>query len=49
MGDICLGAYATLLEAQGAMGLRTEPVEELQIFEDGDTDHPHRVWWSRAE
>lgn len=45
--DICLGAYATLEEAESAKALRSEPQDELTIREDGDVAHPFRIWWSR--
>jgi hypothetical protein len=47
MGDICLGAYATLQDAEDAKAARPEPVEELSVVEDGDAETPFRVWWSR--
>lgn len=49
MGDICLGAYPTLQEAEDAMALRPEPQAELDVFQDGDVEHPYRVWWSRPD
>lgn len=49
MGDICLGAYATLQEAQDAMAARLEPSNELQVVQDGDPEHPFRVWWARVD
>jgi hypothetical protein len=47
MGDVCLGAYATLQEATEIMALRFEPSAELAIWEDGDSEHPWRIWWTR--
>lgn len=49
MGDICMGAYATLQEAQDAMALRPEPAAELTVVQDGDAEHPFRVWWGRPD
>jgi hypothetical protein len=49
MGDICLGAYATLEEAQAAQAARPEPAEELGIVEDGEGETPFRVWWARPD
>jgi hypothetical protein len=47
MEDICLGAYATEQDALDAKVLRPEPQEELTVLEDGDPEHPWRVWWAR--
>jgi hypothetical protein len=47
MPEICLGAYATLEDAEAAKALRPEPQNELSIVEDGDPEHPFRIWWHR--
>jgi hypothetical protein len=48
MGDnVCLGAFSTLQEAEDVLVLRQEPVAELSIVEDGDAEHPFRIWWTR--
>ena len=47
MDDICLGAYATEQDALDAKAARSEPQNELFVVEDGDPEHPWRVWWSR--
>lgn len=47
MDDICLGAYATEQDAIDAKALRPEPQEELVITNDGDAEHPWRIWWHR--
>jgi hypothetical protein len=47
MEEICLGAYATEQEALDAKALRPEPQDELSIREDGDPEHPWRIWWAR--
>lgn len=47
MADVCLGAYATLQDAEAAMALRVEPAEELTVIEDGEIETPYRVWWLR--
>jgi hypothetical protein len=47
MEEICLGAYATEQEALDAKALRPEPQNELSIREDGDPEHPWRIWWAR--
>lgn len=47
MPDICLGAYATLEDAEAAKAARREPQNELTIRQDGDGEHPFRVWWGR--
>ena len=49
MANICLGAYPTLDEAQAAMAARPEPQGELTILEDGDPEHPWRIWWNRQD
>lgn len=46
--NVCLGAFSTLQEAEDAFALRREPADELSIVEDGDAEHPFRIWWSRA-
>lgn len=46
--SICLGAYATQQEAEDAKALRLEPQSELFVVEDGDLEHPWRIWWQRA-
>lgn len=48
MGDICLGAYATLQDAEDAKAARAEPAEALSVIEDGDPEAPFRVWWVRS-
>jgi hypothetical protein len=48
MEEICLGAYATEQEALDAKAARAEPQEELAVVQDGDTEHPWRVWWYRT-
>lgn len=48
MGDICLGAYPTLQDAEDAKAARPEPDEQLGVVEDGDPEHPFRVWWLRS-
>lgn len=48
MDNICLGAYATLQEAEDALASRREPTNELQILQDGDSEHPYRIWWTRS-
>lgn len=47
MPDICLGAYATLEDAESAKAARREPQNELAIRPDGDPEHPYRIWWGR--
>lgn len=47
MPEICLGAYATLEDAEAALAARKEPLEELGILADGDPEHPYRIWWYR--
>ena len=47
MDDICLGAYPTEQDALDAKAARSEPQGELAVVEDGDPEHPWRVWWSR--
>jgi hypothetical protein len=47
MEEICLGAYATEQEALDAEAARPEPQNELSVRQDGDVEHPWRVWWSR--
>lgn len=48
MDSVCLGAYATLAEAEEALGVRPEPTEQLVVVEDGDASAPFRIWWNRA-
>lgn len=48
MGDICLGAYVTLQEAEDAKAQRPEPAAQLSVAEDGDLEAPFRVWWVRS-
>jgi len=47
MGMICLGAYATQQDAEEAKALRPEPSAQLSVVQDGDAEHPWRVWWDR--
>lgn len=47
MDDICLGAYPTEQDALDAKALRTEPQDELAVVQDGDPEHPWRIWWYR--
>lgn len=47
MDSICLGAFATLEEAEQAKAIRQEPQEQLAVIEDGEAEHPFRVWWNR--
>ena len=49
MMDVCLGAYVTEQDALDAMALRTEPSAEMFVLDDGDAEHPWRIWWNRAE
>lgn len=49
MGDICLGAYATLQDAEAAKAARPEPAEDLRVIEDGESEAAFRVWWSRPD
>lgn len=49
MGDICMGAYATLQEAEDAKAQRPEPAAQLGVVEDGDPEAPFRVWWYRPD
>jgi hypothetical protein len=46
--DVCLGAYATEADAIAAMADRSERQAEMTVVEDGDTEHPWRIWWNRA-
>jgi len=48
MNDICLGAFATLQDAEDAKSIRVEPQQELEIVQDGDVEHPYRIWWHRT-
>lgn len=45
---VCLGAYATEQDALDAIALRSEPNSELSVVNDGDAEHPWRVWWNRG-
>ena len=47
MEEICLGAFATEPEAEQEMLLRPELAGQMFILEDGDIEHPWRVWWRR--
>jgi hypothetical protein len=46
--SICLGAYETEADALAAIELRPERQADLEVIEDGDTEHPWRIWWNRA-
>jgi hypothetical protein len=46
--NICLGAYATEADAIAAKAERGEPQNELTVVQDGDAEHPWRIWWSRT-
>jgi hypothetical protein len=48
MDNVCLGAYATLQEAEDAKSGRQEPQNQLTILEDGDELTPFRIWWNRT-
>lgn len=46
--QICLGAYATEEEAQAAKLERDHlSQQDLVVVQDGDTEHPWRIWWTR--
>lgn len=45
---VCLGAYPTQQDAEDAKALRPEPQAELSVVQDGDAEHPWRIWWARA-
>ena len=45
--QICLGAYATEEDAQAAKLERDLPQQDLTVVQDGDAEHPWRVWWTR--
>ena len=45
---ICLGAYVTEQDALDALASRSEPQSELSVANDGDAEHPWRVWWARG-
>jgi hypothetical protein len=47
MQMICLGAYVTQQDADDAKALRPEPQNELSVMQDGDAEHPWRIWWTR--
>jgi hypothetical protein len=47
MDNVCNGAFSTRQEAEDALVLRQEPAAELSIVEDGDAEHPFRIWWNR--
>jgi hypothetical protein len=47
MVEGCLGAYATLEEAEAGKAQRLEPQNELVIRQDGNVEHPYRVWWEK--
>lgn len=49
MGDICMGAYATLQDAEDAKAQRPEPSDQLGVVEDGEPETPFRVWWYRPD
>lgn len=46
--EICLGAYATQADADAAKAARPEPQVELEVRQDGDVEHPYRIWWVRG-
>jgi hypothetical protein len=47
MNMVCLGAYPTMQEAEDARILRPEPQAQLSLMQDGDPEHPWRIWWAR--
>jgi hypothetical protein len=47
MQSICMGAYVTQQDAEDAKALRPEPQVQLAVVQDGDAEHPWRIWWTR--
>lgn len=47
MDDIVLGAYQLEQDALDTLLQRSEPQDELQVVQDGDSEHPWRIHWLR--